>query len=176
MWSPTIQPKREHILESTVNLCKIKAGLLASRKDLTSAIRAATGKVIFLQWQQQKISGTWFNRRTGRLCTQCRVQVRGYSIAARTWSRTYGFAKRGLSVRSMAIQVLCEAVEFRIQAAVHRNSVDHTAATHASLVKALGSSNSSTLHKAYNEFKPRTKRRRKRLVAADGKVPANDRE
>ena len=109
-------------------------------------------------------------------CYQRRRQVRDHSSAAATWTQTFGFSRKGVSIRSMAIQALCEAVEFRIQAAVHRNSAEFTSTKHATLVAALNSSNSTTLFKAYNEFKPWVKRRSKRLVGNDGTVPAHDRE
>lgn len=79
-------------------------------------------------------------------------------------------------MKAGATEGIIVATEYRIQAAVGRNSEDFKEEVHTTTVEALKSNNVSKMSEACGKLKARPKKRTKRLKDAEGNAAFNDRE
>ena len=92
------------------------------------------------------------------------------------WSDVYGFSCKGLTMKAGAVEGIIVAIEYRIQAAVSRDTDDFKDDVHSTMVEALNSNNVTKVSLACGKLEARPKKRTKRLKNAEGIAAFNDRE
>ena len=167
--TPAVTPWQRHIKEGTVALCQVKGFSLQAKKQLTVRTKGAGIKSAFVFWKKHRGIDDNGNSLRG-MDADAALRKRS------PWSLLYGFAWRGLALRSMLVNVVIDFLEYRIRAAVDRNLTDYTDIRYKEMTDALNSNQPAIMHKACAQLKPRPKTRTLRMKSAAGAAAANDRE